>query len=151
MFIVLNSDQYKTCPGGGWMGGGKVKLKGVVANKSRPAVNTRMAGDSLAQVTDSYVEPVSGPSNQSSSQGELSVGKVVGHVRIASQVMKGVEANKSRSAIRTRVGEGWSMVAARRLMFEPENKLPEESVGEDGCAVHRGRVKDDGEQDGVQG
>ena len=71
----------------------------------------------------------SGPSNQSSSQGKLSVGKVVGQLRMASQEMKGVVANKGISAISTRVGGSGSMVAARRLVFEPEKKLPEESMG----------------------
>ena len=104
-------------------------LKAMVANKSRPAVSTRMAGDRSGKVTDKYFEPFSGPRTQSSSQGELSVGKVVGQLRMASQEMKGVVANKGISAISTRVGGSGSMVAARRLVFEPEKKLPEESMG----------------------
>ena len=48
---------------------------------------------------------------------------------MASQEMKGVVPNKSISAISTRLGEMGSMVAARQLVFEPESKLPEESMG----------------------
>ena len=53
----------------------------------------------------------------------------MGQLRMASQEMKGVVANKRISAISTRLGEMGSMVAARRLVFEPESKLPEESMG----------------------
>ena len=78
------------------------------------------------QVTENFVDTLSGPSNQSSSQGELSVGKVVGQSRMVRQ--EGMVSTKTRLAISTMVGDVGSMVAARRRIFEP-NKLQEESVG----------------------
>ena len=74
------------------------------------------------QVTENYVDTISGPSNQSSSQGELSVGQVVGQRRMAGmEVKEGVVATKSllaNSDSMVGVVMG-SMVAERMRRFEP--------------------------------
>ena len=82
------------------------------------------------QVTENYVDTISGPSNQSSSQGELSVGQVVGQRRMAGmEVKEGVVATKSllaNSDSMVGVVMG-SMVAERMRRFEPM-KQPDETV-----------------------
>ena len=83
-----------------------------------------------AQVTENYVDTISGPSNQSSSQGELSVGQVVGQRRMAGmEVKEGVVATKSMRANSDRMGgvAVGSMVAERMRRFEPM-KQPDETV-----------------------
>ena len=83
-----------------------------------------------AKVTETYVDTISGPSNQSSSQGELSVGKVVGQRTMARlEVKEGLVATKSMLANSDRMGgvAVGSMVAERMRRFEPM-KQPDETV-----------------------
>ena len=61
-----------------------------------------------AQVIENFVDTLSGPSNQSSSQGELSVGIMVGQRRMVRQ--EGMVSTKTRLAISTMVGDVGSMV-----------------------------------------